>query len=75
MTAGIPAGDLADEDLLRELKQLHDTRHDTFLHGSTEALETHTTRMREMEDEYLRRYPERDIDPRRLRSGARARTE
>jgi hypothetical protein len=75
VTNGVPAADLDEPDLLRELTHLHETRNDTFLHGSTEALETHTARTRELEDEYLRRHPERDIDPQRLRSGARARTE
>ncbi len=52
---------------------MHRTRHDTFLHGSTEALVTHTERTRQLEDEYLRRHPERQISPERLRAGARAR--
>ena len=52
---------------------LHDTRHDTFLHGGPDALERHTTRTAELEYEYLRRHPEREVDPNRLRSGARAR--
>jgi hypothetical protein len=72
MTQGIPGSDLDESDLLRELKHLHQTRNDTFLHGSAEALMTHTLRMAELEDEYLRRHPEREVDPRRLRSGARA---
>src|SRR5436190_13441888 len=33
---GIPAGDLDEEALLRELASLHRTRHETFLHGSTQ---------------------------------------
>lgn len=71
--AGVPAGELPDPDLLRELKQLHDTRHETFLHGSGDALAMHTARQVEMEAEYLRRHPEREVDPNRLRSGARER--
>ena len=31
---GVPADQLSDEALERELKHLHETRHDTFLHGS-----------------------------------------
>ncbi|MBA3619473.1 MAG: hypothetical protein H0W56_07785 [Acidothermales bacterium] len=74
MTTGVPAQDLAEEDLLRELRHLHGTRYGTLLHGSPEALTTHTERTRELEEDYLRRHPERDVDPERLRSGARART-
>ena len=69
----MPAAELVDRDLLRELARLHETRHDTFLHGSGEALATHSKRMVELEAEYLRRHPERQVDPDRLRSGARQR--
>ena len=69
---GIAASQLAEDDLMRELEHLHQTRHDTLLHGSGDALSRHTSRTQELEDEYLRRHPERDIDPERLRSGARA---
>ncbi|GAA2278489.1 hypothetical protein GCM10010149_22560 [Nonomuraea roseoviolacea subsp. roseoviolacea] len=72
-TMGIDPRDLSDDDLLRELRQLHATRTDTFLHGSDDALARHTSRTNELESEYLRRYPERDVDPERLREGARAR--
>jgi len=65
---GIAPADLSDEDLLRELAQLHRTRHETFLHAPTQALQHHSERTNELEDEYLRRYPERDIDERRLHS-------
>ena len=64
---GVPAADLADKDLLRELGSVHRTRDDTLRHGSDEALETHTTRSSELEAEYLRRFPGREIDPNRLR--------
>jgi hypothetical protein len=59
---------------VRELKQLHDTRHETFLHGSDDALARHTSRTAELESEYVRRFPRREIDPGRLRQGARARS-
>jgi len=64
---GVPAGDLSDEDLQRELAQLHRTRHDTFLHAPTEALQNHSERTAELELEYLRRWPRRDINEARLR--------
>jgi len=73
MTMGIDPRVLTDEDLLREIGQLHQTRTETLLHGSDDALEHHTTRTRELEGEYLRRYPGRHIDPERLREGARQR--
>ncbi|QUH00365.1 hypothetical protein HUO13_05615 [Saccharopolyspora erythraea] len=71
MITGIPGSELSEADLLRELKHLHQTRHDTFLHGSPEALREHTARTFELEQEYVRRHPDRDVDPRRTREGAR----
>lgn len=71
MSSGVPAGELSEEDLLRELGHLHATRNDTFLHGAPDALREHTARSFELEQEYLRRHPEREVDPRRTRAGAR----
>lgn len=71
METGIEAVELSEDDLRRELRHLHETRHDTFLHGSADALEEHTKRTFELEQEYLRRHPEREVDPRRTREGAR----
>jgi Family of unknown function (DUF6158) len=70
---GVQASELSEDDLRRELAHVHETRHTTFLHGSQVALEAHTRRMGELEAEYLRRHPEREIDPDRLRAGARQR--
>jgi hypothetical protein len=67
---GIAATELSSEDLLRELEQLHRTRHETFLHAPTPALQHHSQRTAELELEYLRRHPERDIDQTRLRDHA-----
>ncbi len=64
---GIDPSDLSDDDLLRELATLHDRRDDTFRHGSTDALAQHTRRTTELENEYLRRFPDREVDWRRLR--------
>ncbi|MEV0344716.1 DUF6158 family protein [Nonomuraea sp. NPDC050680] len=72
-TMGIDPAQLEEEDLLRELRQLHSTRTDALLHGSAAAFARHTSRTNELESEYLRRYPERDVDPGRLRDGARRR--
>ena len=41
---GVPAEQLTDEALERELAHLHETRHDAFLHGSEDALQFHTAR-------------------------------
>ena len=74
MSEGVPAADLADADLFRELFELYRTRLDTLRHGSDQALSTHTSRMMELETGYLDRFPVREIDPERLREGARLRT-
>jgi Family of unknown function (DUF6158)/Protein of unknown function (DUF2795) len=70
---GVPPNELENEDLMRELWEIHRTRHETLRHGSDDALANHTSRMAELEAEYLRRWPEREIDPRRLRPGPRER--
>jgi Family of unknown function (DUF6158) len=66
---GIEPGLLSDEEMMRELARLHETRHDTLRHGSDDALENHTRRLSELEAEYLRRFPQREVDPQRLRDG------
>ena len=68
---GVPARELTDEALERELEHLHQTRHDTFLHGSEDALAFHSSRTTELEQDYLRRNPDRVIDARRTRIGNR----
>ncbi|MEV0993475.1 DUF6158 family protein [Nonomuraea sp. NPDC050202] len=73
-TMGIDPAQLSDDDLVRELRQLHLTRSDTFFHGSDDALDHHTSRTNELEAEYLRRNPDREVDPLRLREGARQRS-
>jgi hypothetical protein len=70
---GIDANELPDSVLARELATLHATRHETFLEASDDALSVHTRRMLMLEDEYLRRFPDRDAPhPLRTRSGSRA---
>jgi hypothetical protein len=64
---GVPPDTLTDDELLRELSSLHSTRHETFRHGSDDALTNHSRRTDELEREYLRRYPDREIDPARTR--------
>ncbi|EFL19094.1 DUF6158 family protein [Streptomyces sp. C] len=72
--AGAAARELEDGRLLKELETIHRTRHETLLHGSDDALATHTQRLKELEDEYVRRHPDRAPTAGRTRSGARART-
>ncbi|WP_019629047.1 DUF6158 family protein [Actinomadura atramentaria] len=73
MSTGIDASRLHDDDLFRELGHLYETRMEALRHASDDALAEHTARTEELETEYLRRYPAREIDPDRLRAGARAR--
>ena len=71
-TEGVPADELADEDLRRQLAHLHETGHSTLLDGSEAALDAHTTRMLELESEFLRRFPADSApDPARTRAGSR----
>jgi Family of unknown function (DUF6158) len=56
---GRPARELTDEELERQGKNAHDTRNWVFLHGTAEQFATHTARMLELEQEYLRRHPKR----------------
>ncbi|HEU5160501.1 MAG TPA: DUF6158 family protein [Streptosporangiaceae bacterium] len=70
---GVDPAELSDEDLMRELGHLYETRMDALRHAADQALDEHTRRMTQLEDEYLQRHPQREIDPERLREGARAR--
>jgi hypothetical protein len=70
-TAGVPAADLGDIDLLNELTSVHDSRNDTFRHGSDAALANLNARTAELEAEYLTRYPQREVDLARTRAGSR----
>lgn len=72
-TDGVDPRRLDDEDLFRELGSLTATRLTTLRHGSADSLAEHTRRLADLEGEYLRRYPDREIDPQRLRTGARQR--
>ena len=70
---GIPAHELDDSTLERELEHLHETRHETFLNGTADALQVHTERMLELEQEYARRFPGgTQPEPLRTREGSRA---
>ncbi len=56
---GRPAGELTDGELEQQGTQAHATRNWVFLHGSAEQFARHTTRMLELEREYVRRFPKR----------------
>jgi Family of unknown function (DUF6158) len=56
---GVPPAELSDEDLEREGMHAHATRHWVFLHGTEEQFRTHTRRMLDLEEEYVRRHPRR----------------
>jgi hypothetical protein len=56
---GRPAHELTDEELEQQGTQAHATRNWVFLHGSAEQFARHTSRMLELEQEYLRRFPQR----------------
>ncbi|MFD3539014.1 DUF6158 family protein, partial [Streptomyces sp. NPDC058662] len=71
---GPAARKLEEGRLLKELEAIHRTRHETLLHGSDDALITHTKRMNELEHEYVTRHPQRAQTAGRTRSGARARS-
>ncbi|GAA4788350.1 hypothetical protein GCM10023200_23500 [Actinomycetospora chlora] len=70
-TPGVDPASLGEDPLLHELEHLHGTRNVTFRHGSDDALAAHDRRTRELEAEYLRRHPQREVDPARTRTGAR----
>lgn len=73
-SGGVPPQELDDETLRRELEHLWETRKETFLNGSADALAVHTERMLELEKAFAERFPD-EIDPatERTREGARAR--
>ncbi len=56
---GRSASELSDEELAQQGAQAHQTRNWVFLHGSAEQFARHTTRMLELEREYLQRFPKR----------------
>ncbi len=56
---GRPARELSDEELEHQGTQAHATRNWVFLHGTAAQFANHTARMMELEQEYLRRYPQR----------------
>lgn len=70
---GVDPGRLDDQQFMKELENIHRTRHDTLLYGSSDALRVHNLRMAQLEGEYLRRHPHRPVAAGRTRDGARNR--
>jgi hypothetical protein len=62
-----PTDTLSEERLLRELEHLYRTRLDTLREGSAAALEHSDRRIHELETDYVRRHPDREVSDRRLR--------
>jgi hypothetical protein len=62
MTHGIPASDLSDDDLERELTHAHEKRHDIFVDGTVDQLRNHSSRTAELEQAYLERFSDRVKD-------------
>lgn len=56
---GRPARELSDDELEHQGTQAHATRNWVFLNGTAAQFANHTARMIELEQEYLRRYPQR----------------
>lgn len=54
-----PIADLADAEIEAQGAQAHATRSWVFLHGTAEQFASHTERMLALEQEYLRRHPQR----------------
>ncbi|MGY3205248.1 hypothetical protein ACVW19_005763 [Streptomyces sp. TE5632] len=71
---GVEPNRLDDQQLMKELENIHRTRHDTLLYGSNDALRVHNDRMAQLEGEYLRRHPRRPVAAGRTREGARERS-
>jgi hypothetical protein len=62
MTHGIPASDLSDDDLERELTHAHEKRHDIVVDGTVDQLRNHSSRTAELEQAYLERFSDRVKD-------------
>jgi len=72
---GIPARQLTDQALNRQLRTMWATREETVLHGASNAIARHTYRMLELEFEYIARFSsETTPSPGRTRRGSRARS-
>lgn len=72
---GVPARELSDQDLDREMRHMWQTREATVLTGGQQSIATHTHRMIELELEFIYRFPQETVaSPSRTRRGSRARS-
>jgi hypothetical protein len=62
MTQGIPAAELSDDDLERELRHAHEKRHDILVEGTVDQLRNHSLRTAELERAYVDRFADRVKD-------------
>lgn len=62
-----PIEELSEADLFRELEHLYAARLETLRHGSDASVAHHDRRTADLEAEYRRRFPTREVDERRLR--------
>ncbi len=62
-----PTAELDEHKLLHELGHLYQTRLDTLRFGAHSAWENSDRRVAELEGEYLRRHPEREVAQQRQR--------
>jgi Family of unknown function (DUF6158) len=62
MLHGVPAEQLTDEDLRRELTHAHIKRHDMLVDGTIEQLRNHSERTRELEAAYVARFTDTVTD-------------
>lgn len=62
-----PTAALDDQEVLSDLDTLYQRRLTTLRHGAEAAVESSTRRIAELEQEYLRRFPDREVDPARVR--------
>jgi len=62
-----PTSSLGDEELLHDLETLYRRRLTTLRHGADAAVESSSARIAELEQEYRRRFPDREVDPARAR--------
>lgn len=75
MKLGVPARELSDADLKRQMRYMWQTREATVLNGGQQAIATHTHRMIELELEFIYRFPEETrASPGRTRRGSRERS-
>jgi hypothetical protein len=59
---GIPAEQLSDDELSRDLEHVYEKRYDMFRNGAADQFRNNVQRMAELEAEYLSRFPDKVVD-------------